>query len=65
MSLSDLISHATDKERFRTIENYIEFCVRYLEYVETGLQCVSCRRMKAIINFFSIDRTEVSTLPDR
>lgn len=38
MSLSDLVSHATDKERFRTVEQYIEFCARYLEYVDTGLQ---------------------------
>ena len=38
MSLSDLVDFATDKERFQTIENYIDFCARYLEYVETGLQ---------------------------
>lgn len=38
MSLSDLVNHATNKERFHTIEDYIDFCARYLEYVETGLQ---------------------------
>lgn len=38
MSLSNLVNHATDKERFNTIDDYIDFCTRYLEYVETGLQ---------------------------
>ena len=38
MSLSDLVSHATNKERFHTVEQYIDFCARYLEYVDTGLQ---------------------------
>lgn len=38
MSLSDLVNHAIDKERFQTIENYVEFCVSYLDYVETKLQ---------------------------
>lgn len=38
MNLSALVSHATAKERFLTVQNYIDFCARYLEYVETGLQ---------------------------
>lgn len=38
MSLSDLINQATDKERFHTLEHYIDFCSRYLEYIDTGLQ---------------------------
>ena len=38
MSLADLVAHATDKERFHTLENYIAFCSKYLEFVETGLQ---------------------------
>lgn len=38
MSLTDLLSHATDKNRFHSIEDYLEFCTRYLEYVEHGLQ---------------------------
>lgn len=38
MSLSTLMSHATNKERFLTVQNYIDFCARYLEYIETGLQ---------------------------
>ncbi|SCZ70438.1 MULTISPECIES: hypothetical protein [Photorhabdus] len=38
MNLSKLVDHATDKERFHTVEDYIDFCSRYLEYVDTGLQ---------------------------
>jgi hypothetical protein len=38
MILTDLVNHACDKRRFRTLENYISFCARYLEYIETGLQ---------------------------
>jgi hypothetical protein len=35
MSLADLLEHVTDKDRFRTVANYIAFCNRYLEYIET------------------------------
>jgi hypothetical protein len=38
MSLINLVAHATDKERFQTIQDYISFCKRYLQFVETGLQ---------------------------
>src|SRR5271169_4636527 len=38
MSLADLVTHATDKERFHTLNNYATFCARYLEFTETGLQ---------------------------
>ncbi|MFT0533443.1 hypothetical protein ACMHYJ_11550 [Castellaniella hirudinis] len=38
MSFSELIGYAANKERFRSIENYIDFCIRYLEYADTSLQ---------------------------
>jgi hypothetical protein len=38
MILTDLVNHATDKTRFESVEDYIDFCVRYLEYIDTGLQ---------------------------
>jgi hypothetical protein len=38
MTLSTLVNHATDKTRFMTVQQYIDFCASYLEYVETGLQ---------------------------
>ena len=36
--MAELLDYATDKTRFQTIENYIDFCNRYLDYIETGLQ---------------------------
>lgn len=38
MSLSALVNHATDKNRFQTIQDYIDFCKEYLQFIETGLQ---------------------------
>lgn len=52
MNLSDLVNHATDKERFHTIENYIDFCTRYLEYVETGLQARIVSQNESHYQFF-------------
>lgn len=52
MSLSNLVSHATDKERFHTVDNYIDFCARYLEYVETGLQARIVSQNESHYQFF-------------
>ena len=52
MSLSDLVSHATDKERFHTVEQYIDFCTRYLEYVDTGLQARIVSQNESHYQFF-------------
>lgn len=52
MNLADLVSHATDKERFHTIENYIDFCARYLEYVDTGLQARIVSQNESHYQFF-------------
>lgn len=38
MSLTSLVNHAIDKERFQTIQDYINFCKRYLQFIEAGLQ---------------------------
>jgi len=38
MSLTSLVNHATDKNRFQTIQDYIKFCKEYLRFIETGLQ---------------------------
>lgn len=52
MSLSNLVNHATDKERFHTVDNYIDFCARYLEYVETGLQARIVSQNESHYQFF-------------
>jgi hypothetical protein len=38
MRLEDLVNHAVDKENFQTIQNYISFCINYLEFIANGLQ---------------------------
>lgn len=52
MSLSDLMNHATNKERFHTVEDYIDFCARYLEYVDTGLQARIVSQKESHYQFF-------------
>lgn len=38
MTLANLLHRATDKKQFQTIENYIDFCARYLKFIDSGLQ---------------------------
>jgi len=52
MTLSDLVNHATDKGRFHTLEHYIDFCTRYLEYVSTGLQARIVSQNESHYQFF-------------
>lgn len=52
MSFSGLLRHATDKARFLTIEQYIDFCSRYLEYIETGLQARIVSQNESQYQFF-------------
>lgn len=40
MTLRMLLARATDKEKFLTIQNYIDFCSDYLEFIEENLQAV-------------------------
>lgn len=52
MSLADLVNHAIDKYRFHSIENYIEFSARYLDFIETGLQARIVSRNETHYQFF-------------
>jgi hypothetical protein len=52
MSLTQLVNHATNKERFNSIEDYIDFCTRYLEYVDTGLQARIISQNESHYQFF-------------
>lgn len=38
MNLTSLVNHATDKKHFQTLQDYINFCQKYLQFIETGLQ---------------------------
>jgi hypothetical protein len=52
MSLADLVNHATDKKRFQSVEDYVDFCVRYLEYIDTGLQARIVSQNESHYQFF-------------
>lgn len=52
MSFANLLRHATDKERFCTVAHYVDFCARYLEYIETGLQARIVSQNESHYQFF-------------
>ncbi len=52
MKLTDIVAHATNKELFLSINNYISFCSRYLEFVETGLQARIVSKNESHYQFF-------------
>ncbi|WP_051079615.1 hypothetical protein [Methylosinus sp. LW4] len=52
MSLADLIAYSTDKERFQSVESYVDFCRRYLAFVEHGLQARIVSQNESHYQFF-------------
>lgn len=52
MSIADLVANATDKRRFHTVDNYITFCAKYLDYIETGLQARIVSQNESHYQFF-------------
>lgn len=52
MKLGDLVAHATDKERFHTLKNYITFCEKYLDFVDSGLQAQIVSQNESHYQFF-------------
>jgi hypothetical protein len=52
MNLYDLVNRATDKERFQTVDHYVDFCIRYLEFVDSGLQARIVSQNESHYQFF-------------
>lgn len=52
MSFSGLLRHATDKARFLTLDQYVDFCSRYLDYIDTGLQARIVSQNESQYQFF-------------
>lgn len=52
MTLDYLLDIVTDKSNFKTIGDYTIFCLRYLEFVKTGLQAVIVSRNENHYRFF-------------
>lgn len=52
MKLTSIIKKATDKNKFLSISDYIDFCLMYLEFIKTGLQAVIVSRNENHYRFF-------------
>jgi len=52
MTIKQLTEIATDKSKFRTLEDYIDFCLKYLEYVEDKIQTVIISQNENNYNFY-------------
>lgn len=52
MTLNALLACATDKDRFLSVDSYISFCAKYLEFVETGLQARIVSQNESHYQFF-------------
>jgi hypothetical protein len=52
MRISDLVLLAEDSTRFATIDDYISFCRRYLEFIASGLQAVIVAQNETNYNFY-------------
>ena len=52
MTLRQILNIATNKEKFRSISDYSDFCLRYLEFIKTKLQAVIVSRNENHYRFF-------------
>lgn len=52
MKLKQIIKRATNKEKFLSITDYIEFCLIYLEFIKKNLQAVIVSRNENHYRFF-------------
>ena len=56
MTLQRLVERAADKQRFQTIEDYIEFARAFLDYVSENLQAVIVSRNEPHYNFWQFKK---------
>jgi len=52
MKIKQLLDIATDKNRLFSISDYIDFCLRYLEFIKDNLQAVIVSRNENNYRFF-------------
>ena len=52
MKLKTIVSKVTNKNRFKTIEAYSDFCINYLEFIKTNLQAVIISKNENNYRFF-------------
>jgi hypothetical protein len=56
MTLKQLIKRATDKERFQTLEDYVDFAHAFLDYARGSLQAVIVSRNEPHYNFWQFKK---------
>jgi hypothetical protein len=52
MTLKKLVNTATNKDKFQSISDYMDFCLMYLEFIKTKLQAVIVSRNENHYRFF-------------
>ena len=52
MTLKKLVETATDKDRFLSLSDYADFCLRYLEFIRSNLQAVIVSQNENNYRFF-------------
>ena len=52
MKLKKIVETATNKDKFKTIEEYSDFCLSYLEFIKANLQAVIVSRNENNYRFF-------------
>ena len=52
MSLDSLVAIASDKENFSSLTEYIDFCKRYLDFADHGLQAVIVSQNESHYQFY-------------
>lgn len=57
MKLKDIVGHAIDKDKFKTLNGYIDFCKIYLDYVSKHLQAVIVSQNENHYQFYQYDKT--------
>lgn len=56
MTLGQIVKTATNKDKFQSISDYTDFCLRYLEFIRTELQAVIVSRNENHYRFFQYKR---------
>jgi hypothetical protein len=56
MNLIDILEYVTDKNKFKTITGFTDFCSYYLDYIEKNLQAKIISQNENHYQFFQYDR---------
>jgi|ERR1017187_6567249 hypothetical protein len=57
MKLKDLVAHAIDKNKFKNLNGYVDFCTIYLEYISEHLQATIVSQNENHYRFYQYDKT--------